>query len=57
MRSECSLCPEMTEWMVNIKFTATPLCESCCNSIMLQTAHVLVDKFDAETTDSGGKGK
>ena len=46
---KCKLCDSETAWVVNIKFNAVPLCEFCSNSILLQTAHVLVDRFEAET--------
>lgn len=48
MERKCSLCENETGWVVNIGFRAVALCENCSNSIMLQTAHVLVDRFDSE---------
>jgi len=39
---KCKLCGEKTRCIVNISFRATPVCNACCNSVMLQQAQFLV---------------
>jgi len=40
----CKLCGVKTKSIVNISFKATPVCNNCCNSILLQQAKWLVDE-------------
>ena len=40
---ECKLCGEKTKSIVNISFRPTPVCNACCNSVMLQQAKFLVE--------------
>ena len=35
---KCVVCNKDTTSFVNINFTKTPVCNSCCNAIMLQQA-------------------
>lgn len=36
--SQCRLCGELTPVVVNIKFDAVPVCESCCSAVFMQQA-------------------
>lgn len=40
--SPCRVCGEKTSVIVNIKLTATPVCERCCRAIAVQTVVYLV---------------
>ena len=40
---KCKVCGEKTPMVVNINFTATPVCQNCCDTITLQNVKWLVD--------------
>jgi len=42
---ECRMCGKKTKSILNINMKAVAICDDCCKTIMLQTAHWLVDNF------------
>ena len=51
--SICRVCGEETPWVFNIKFKATPICESCANAITLQQVTDLVRQNGVDCATEG----